>query len=246
MYLKIVKKTAKEIFSICKKPIVSSSLIYGANENYWVPGKKKFSLVMNDFQSDRLKLLSKFVDQTCVASINDLGAGDGALDSALAEKYPGIKIKCFDRSHISVSQLRKSGMEAHVLDIEESFDDIPPADLMIGFEILEHLRCPEQVLVSLLNKSKVGLAFSVPNTGYYTHRLRLFLGYFPLQWHSHPGEHLRFWTLKDMRFWMTQLDIDSSCKISIIPYQGHPFLGYFFPNLFHEGIFVFIQKKVPR
>ena len=54
----------------------------------------------------------------------------------------------------------------------------------------------------------------------------------------HPGEHLRFWTLKDAKLWVKQL----GCKLNkIVVYQGLPGLNKLFPNLFGQGILIKIS-----
>ena len=40
------------------------------------------------------------------------------------------------------------------------------------------------------------------------HRLRYMLGRFPLQWIVNPNEHIRFWTLKDLIWWLDYLNIN--------------------------------------
>ena len=86
------------------------------------------------------------------------------------------------------------------------------------------------------------LIFSVPNTGYVAHRKRLLFGSFPLQWRNNPGEHLRFWTLGDMKWWLKQLNLYE--KSIIKTYEGFPLLNKLWPGMFAMGIIVIIKKIV--
>ena len=62
---------------------------------------------------------------------------------------------------------------------------------------------PEEFLLELLeNKSIEKVFFSIPNSGFFMHRIRYMLGRFPLQWIVNPNEHIRFWTLKDLIWWL--------------------------------------------
>ena len=120
-------------------------------------------------------------------------------------------------------------------------------NLITAFEVFEHLEEPEEYLLYLLTKTNNTLIFSVPNTGYIFHRLRLIFGYFPYQWKTFPGEHLRFWTYKDMQWWLsTYLGIDKKnfkieCYASIAP-----FLNKLIPSLsplLAKGLFIYVSKE---
>ena len=65
----------------------------------------------------------------------------------------------------------------------------------------------KKITTKLQNHCKSGLIISIPNTGYIRDRLRLFFGLFPLQWAFHPSEHLRFWTIRDFKWWIKSLDL---------------------------------------
>lgn len=108
-------------------------------------------------------------------------------------------------------------------------------------ELLEHLPNSEEVLLALLKTTNKKLIFSIPNTGFIGHRLRLLFGSFPLQWRTHPGEHLRFWTYNDIRFWLKELELSKNSKIYF--YEGIPLLNRILPSLFAMGILVVIEKE---
>ena len=120
-------------------------------------------------------------------------------------------------------------------------------ELITAFEVFEHLDEPEESLLYFLSKTESAVVFSVPNTGYIIHRLRLLFGYFPFQWKSHPGEHLRYWTYKDMKWWLSvYLGFDKN-EYKIICYAYlFPFFVKIFPflsSLLAKGLFVQINKK---
>ena len=84
------------------------------------------------------------------------------------------------------------------------------------------------------------MIFSFPNSGYYAHRLRFLFGRFPLQWVVHPGEHLRFWTVKDVNSWVNALKMNF---IKLIVYEGVPVLNKIWPSMFGQGIIIVITNK---
>ncbi len=63
---------------------------------------------------------------------------------------------------------------------------------------------------------------------------------FVMQWCLHPGEHLRFWTYKDLQWWLVQLGYAERSEIHI--YEGMPFLNKIWGSLF--GMAFVCQIKV--
>ena len=147
-----------------------------------------------------------------------------------------------DISLKALSKLKAEGFETLRLDVEnqKALSKLSEKDYILMMEILEHTKKPEEILLSLLSKANNAVIFSVPNTGFIVHRLRLIFGSFPLQWVSAPWEHLRFWTYKDMKWWLKELQLCERTKI--IPYEGIPFLNKIFPGIFAMGIIVVIKK----
>jgi 2-polyprenyl-3-methyl-5-hydroxy-6-metoxy-1,4-benzoquinol methylase len=107
-------------------------------------------------------------------------------------------------------------------------------------EVLEHIPNPEKFIKTISKKAKKGVFFSVPNTGYISYRLRLLFGAFPMQWNIHPGEHLRFWTYRDLKWWLNELDLADRSEIYV--YQGIPLLNKIYKGLFGAGFVVKIFK----
>jgi 2-polyprenyl-3-methyl-5-hydroxy-6-metoxy-1,4-benzoquinol methylase len=160
---------------------------------------------------------------------------------AIIDQKPGLKGIAFDSSQRALDDAKKLGIEGHLLDLTTpgALSNIPVCDYYIVLEVLEHVPNSEEVLRALVNKCTRSVFFSVPNTGFFRHRLRLLFGKAPAQWVTMPNEHLRFWTIRDMRWWLTALGYT---KFTIIPYHGVPGLNRLMPNLFAEGMIVSVEK----
>lgn len=167
----------------------------------------------------------------------DLGVGDGALLQYMLQRK---KIEAFglDVSPKAVEFCRAMGLDVALADINKPISDFLSGqyDFIICSEIIEHLPNPEGLLNSLRPFVRKGIIVSIPNTGYYQHRLRLLLGRFPLQWVVTPGEHLRFWTRADFHWWARQLNFRI---IHEVPYEGTGWLKGVWPGLF-AAAFVYV------
>ncbi len=173
----------------------------------------------------------------------DLGVGDGALLAYLIESK-AIDGCGLDISPKAVAYCREQGLNVGLADINrpigevlaEHFPNVSAFDYIILSEIIEHIPDPESLLQSLRPYAAKGIIVSIPNTGFHQHRLRLLLGRFPLQWVVTPGEHLRFWTRADFRWWARQLGFRI---VREFPYEGTPGLKDLFPSLF-AAAFVYV------
>ncbi|MDO8626789.1 MAG: class I SAM-dependent methyltransferase [Candidatus Magasanikbacteria bacterium] len=207
-------------------------------QKYWERRRDSGTAVLTAWQKQRAAEALKII--TPGATVMDIGCGDGAILDFMrsASRIKGIGV---DIDSSILESAKKLGVQTVCADINDlsAVDAFPAADYIIAFEVLEHMPSPERFIAHILKKATQGLIFSVPNTGYYAHRLRLASGRFPLQWVAHPGEHLRFWTVRDMRFWVASLGL----KIEkLVLYQGLPVLNKIFPKLFSQGMIVFIKK----
>lgn len=170
----------------------------------------------------------------------DLGVGDGALLRYLIDQRQ-VEGYGLDVSPKAVAFCREQGLAVDLADINRPITDFihQPFDYIIFSEIIEHLPDPESLLTSLHPFARKGLIVSIPNTGFYQHRLRLLLGRFPLQWVVTPGEHLRFWTRADFHWWARQLDFGIAREV---PYEGTPLLKRVWPGLFAAAFVYLLQK----
>lgn len=138
------------------------------------------------------------------SSVLDLGCGDGTNLAYLLERKQIVPFG-IDLSPGAVRQAQARGIEAVVADIADSgFHLQGRYDYIILSEVVEHLPYPENLLLRVRDHFHKGLLVTIPNTGFYRYRLRLLLGRFPVQWVYHPGEHLRYWTVKDFVWWVEQ------------------------------------------
>ncbi|MDM8520989.1 methionine biosynthesis protein MetW [Anaerolineales bacterium HSG6] len=182
----------------------------------------------------RFKLFADIIEPG--STVLDVGCGDGLTLSYLA-KHRKIRGVGIDLSLEAVRLARSRGVTAFVADIfhwhlTEKFDYI------IISEVLEHLADAEGVLLKLRSFYKKKILISIPNIGYYRHRLRLLLGNFPIQWGWHPAEHLRFWTVSDFTKWIATLNLEVT---EIKSSNGFPILHYYQPNLFSNQV-VFVVR----
>ncbi|MCB9453197.1 MAG: methyltransferase domain-containing protein [Anaerolineaceae bacterium] len=177
------------------------------------------------------------------SSVLDLGVGDGALLQYLIEKR-GVDGYGLDVSPKAVEFCRQEGLKVDLADINQPITNFiaNPFDYIILSEIIEHLPDPESLLNTLRPYARKAIIVSIPNTGYHQHRLRLLMGRFPLQWVVTPGEHLRFWTLTDFRWWAQQMNFKVAQEI---PYEGTRWLKAVWPGLF-AAAFVYVLVDVSK
>lgn len=228
----------QDILSLTKYPIKELANYSVNYDYYWSKKRQTSEPVLSTWQKRRMGYVLKMIEPG--STVLDLGCGDGAVLKFLADKMnvTGIGV---DVSEEILSRTQVLGIKTIKMDIAKlnELDSLPEVDYITGFEIIEHLPNPEEFIFIIKNKARKALIFSVPNTGYYSHRLRLLFGRFPLQWVSHPGEHLRFWTVKDMKWWVEALGFKLD---QLVIYGDLSFLKDIFPKLFGRGIIIKIKK----
>ena len=214
----------------------------GDYDEYWDTRRGDTFGALSDWQRDRAHIVASLLRGQSTSSLSDIGCGDGVFTKHLGIMLGAQSILGYDMSDRALAEARKTGIEAHMLDLRDGAARraIPKADYVTLFEVLEHLTDSEDVLKDMLGRSNKGVFFSLPNTGFLVHRFRLLFGKFPVQWAVAPNEHVRFWTLVDMRWWLKELGYTDA---QIIPYRGIPFLNKLWPNLFAEGILVHIHAQ---
>lgn len=175
------------------------------------------------------------------ASLLDIGSGTGEMLRVLGERRTDLSIVASDFEPTSQARLKQLGYEVLEVDISKSASvrELRDFDYITICEVLEHTQNPEDSLLALKAKARCALYFSVPNTGYYIYRLRLLLGRFPVQWRAHPGEHVRYWTLSDMKWWLERMEL-SRCS-TIKAYRGWPVLNRLWPAAFAMGLIVEVR-----
>jgi methionine biosynthesis protein MetW len=231
-------KLRTDLWDFMRYPDIAAGKDFGVDYDiYWHRRGGIKGRGLSTWQKERADITANIIEPG--STVLDLGAGDGAMLVYLREKI-GIKPIGVEVSKDSLDALRQNGIEAVEADITNraALERLPEVDYITGFEILEHMPAPESLLNSLRSKARKGMIFSFPNTGYYIHRLRLLCGRFPLQWIAHPGEHLRFWTLADVRSWAPQTGLTLR---HLIPYQGLPSLSRILPSWFAQGVVIMLE-----
>jgi methionine biosynthesis protein MetW len=173
-------------------------------------------------------------------SVLDLGVGDGAILKHLIDTV-GVEGYGLDISADAVQFCQAQGLNVELGDINQplgAFID-RQFDAIVMAEIIEHIPDPENLLNALRSHTRL-LIVTTPNTGYFHHRLRLLFGRFPLQWVVTPGEHLRFWTVRDFRWWAAQLGFRITHQSA---YTGTPVLRKVWPNLFGQGVMYVLEES---
>lgn len=209
-------------------------------ENYWQEKKKGSLGVPNSFQRLRGEWIASRIQKN--ATLVDIGCGDGSVLFAI-QKIKPINAIGLDVSKTMLHFLSTKGIQAQYLNLNDpqALDQLPSCDHALMLEVLEHMPKPEDFLLQTLSRVGNSVFVSVPNTGYIHHRLRLLLGRFPLQWRTHPSEHLRFWTLTDFKWWLKALNLADRATIHC--YAGIPLLNRIWPSIFAQGLLVEIKTK---
>ena len=196
----------------------------------------------------RAKILSKCIEPD--SKILDIGCGDGTVIEFLSKNNKPKEIIGIDISKRAVDYVKNKGYEAYELDVLS--DDFVKFlgnkyfDYIIITEVLEHIQDPEKVVVAIKNHFNKSIFISIPNSGFFLHRLRLLFGRFPVVVIvQHVKEHVRFWTLKDFIYWCNYLGYNVDNIISSL-LSEHKFVDFFknkFPSLFAEQIIYVVSKK---
>lgn len=211
------------------------------SDTYWKIRKGgKFDNNLNSYQLFRAEwIIDRIKDG---ATFLDVASGEGKILRYIC-KMKRVEATPTDNSETCLTFLKSVGFEPIEMDLTQPDYDkaICEYDHILLCEILEHLHNPEQVLMSFLSKAKKSVFFSVPNTGYFPYRLRLLFGRFPMQWRSHPNEHLRFWTFRDMQWWLRQLKIDGRSEICC--YEGVPVLKSLWPSMFAAAMIIEVKSQ---
>lgn len=230
MYL--LRKWFRDLFLYPKHTI-------GVDEKYWESRGRGSTASLSQWQKERADWALSKIKKNQPTTILDVGSGDGGVLKYLASRIPGLTGIGIDRDERARATLSSLGFEARNVDLTDSasLTTLPACDYALLFEIIEHVSQAEELVAAARSVARHGVLFSVPNTGFFTHRFRLLFGKFPAQWTERPNEHVRFWTLRDMRWWLKAQGIQQA---EIHTYEGVPLLRHVFPSLFAAGMIVWI------
>jgi len=209
-------------------------------DDYWKNKRNSRMGWANQYQQARAEWIKLHIHPG--DTVLDLGCGDGAMLLALMSRIM-INPVGADISDYALAYLESQGVTTHKCDLSNTscFDDLPEVDHILMLEVLEHLPQPEEFLRTALKKAKQSVIFSFPNTGYISYRLRMMTGRFPVQWRINPGEHLRFWTYSDLKWWLGELGMLEDSHISA--YEGVPGINNFWPSLFGAGLIAQVKSQ---
>ena len=173
-----------------------------------------------------------------------MGCGDGSFILNLQRLKNNITAEGVDVSENAIQIAKSRGVNASVLDISSNTDKIKDKfDYIVIAEVLEHIVNPEDVMTVIKDKYTKGVIITIPNIAWGFYRLRLLFGKFPMDWLYHPGEHIRFWSLPDVRWWLTQAFADDFTYeiVKVYPRGGLPLFNRLWPNLFAKGFVLLIK-----
>jgi methionine biosynthesis protein MetW len=130
------------------------------------------------------------------AKVLDLGCGDGSLLKYLREARDarGYGIEIADRNIVACM---KNGINVIQMDLESGLSGFEPRsfDFVILSQTLQAIKNIEQMVSEMLRVGKHGIV-TLPNFGYWRHRLQILSGNMPVsedlpyQWFDTPNIHL--------------------------------------------------------
>ncbi len=158
----------------------------------------------------RAEIISKYIEPG--SRILDIGCGDGTIIEYLNKNNKPKEVIGIDISKRAVEYVKEKGYEAYEIDVLSDdfikFLKDKKFDYIITTEVLEHVQDPEKVIVAIKEKFNKSAFVSVPNAGFFVHRLRLLFGRFPIVVIvQHVKEHIRFWTMKDFIQWIDSFNL---------------------------------------
>lgn len=235
-----LKLWAKDIFFYPQERLVlEDSLDY---DRYWEEKRGSAVGVLSDWQKARADIILKTLRRESSVTVGDIGCGEGSILKYLMDRAPISRATGYDGSSFVLEKAKQIGMNAVLLDLNrtEELSKIEKADYQLLLEVIEHFPHSEKILAAAYKKANKGVFFSFPNSGFFTYRLRLLFGKFPKQWIRFPNEHLRFWTARDLKWW---LDAQGYKNYKIFFYKGVPVLNKIWPSLFAAGFVVNLTKQ---
>lgn len=214
-------------------------------DRYWDDKRPGGVSRLSGWQKKRADIILQSLKPRTSVSVGDVGCGDGAVGAYLREQGAVSRVTGYDLSEKALAMARKNGLETVLFDLQEEQDleKLREDDFILMLEVLEHIPHAERALAKAYERARHGVFFSFPNTGFLSYRLRLLFGRFPVQWRVHPGEHLRFWTHRDLFWW---LRAQGYRQFSIRAYKGIPGLNQLWPSLAAAGFIVRLDKPVAR
>lgn len=207
---------------------------------YWEHRGWKISSKMNNRENIAVGIVPSG------AKVIDMGCGNSMLPLKLKEK--GVNITVSDVSHKVLDGYAEYGINGVLSDLEKLNSGVfsEKYDYMILFEVLEHLRYPEEV-IKHLSKHTDNFLITVPNSAAYYYRFGLMLnGRFFTQWVHHPSEHLRYWSHIDFVDWLEAMGLKVEKTIAtdgLTVKNMFPWLPNLWKNFFADRVMYHCSTK---
>ena len=175
----------------------------------------------------------------------DLGCASGQLLSHLMNEQ-GCRGTGVEIDSTSVLAAIRLGIPVIELDLDLQLDDFADDsyDVVVLSRTIQTIRRPQEVLRQM---GRIGrrLIVSVPNFGWYGHRLRLLRGRMPMsrelpyEWYNTPN--LRHTTLVDLQLLFDELGFTVEQRITLTP-AGHPLPAGDRPATLMAGAAVYVLR----
>ncbi len=178
---------------------------FGDYDAYWKLRSDKAGRVLHRYEviAERLSKGSRVLD---------IGCGDGDFILYLSKVRPDVEAIGVDVSEVAVERGVSRGVDCRVIDPAEPLSSQVEGefDYIVLMEVLEHIVNAEEVVRQAMTLEPDRIFITIPNMGYFMHRLRLMFGgrtptTFILY---HMKEHVRFWTVKDFLQWADVMGLD--------------------------------------
>jgi 2-polyprenyl-3-methyl-5-hydroxy-6-metoxy-1,4-benzoquinol methylase len=201
-------------------------------EEYW--GRETPSPLDDPLRPTRLRLLREELARTSARRVLDVGCGAGDLVATLAAD--GIDASGFDISPRAVELAARAHPECNFA--AHSVEDLPwplevnRIDVVVAFEVIEHLVRPRRLLEGARGTLTQGgyLALTTP---YHGRVKNLALALLAFDHHfAVEGDHIRFFTDRGLR----RLLEETGFRIERVAHFGR------FPGLW-AGVFVWARKR---
>jgi methionine biosynthesis protein MetW len=220
-----VKYLLGEVFNDGWSCGVDWDALYGSETEYFSAWHKHIAKMMPDCKS-----------------VCDIGCSVGTALAYYRDTLKPDVLLGVDASAVGCERTRQKGIDSICTDAEEFLNnEIRQGrtwQYIVMSQVLEHLLNPSVILYKATQVAE-HVIIGIPNTGYILCRARLFFGRFHCQW---GGDHLRYWTIKDMLWWLRNEGYVIEDAAYLLNNKWD-WLVRLWPNLFALVVIVKIRRK---
>jgi len=190
----------REIFG--EMPLPSKTGVFDTSyETYWE--ERENTGIIPEPARRRARGILPFI--SAGDTVLDIGCGTGETLEVIRQAT-GIEGTGMDISDRALSSVASKGFATLSIDLTAEGAYVPSVfDHIVMFEVIEHIADAETMLSKLQGRFRKNLFITTPNLGYIAHRLRMLFGRFPVTYMLDPREHVRYWTTRDFRVWLSWL-----------------------------------------